>query len=156
MKAPGPSAHARPSARSPTGAAVSARTSRRRAAYTALLGDGDELHLLPHALYVALVTGQSQGAALAGRTMTLLDWHVALDDEGNPIEVVGETTTPLTFDADGRVDWRAPVPAACGVGAATCDGPWTCAPTEAQRAALRDALFGGRWATRDASASGGG
>ena len=85
----------------------------RHASYTALLGDGDELHLLPHALYVALVTGQAQGAGFAGRTMTLLDWRVALDEAGNPVEVVGETTTPLTFDADGRVDWKAAVPPGC-------------------------------------------
>jgi hypothetical protein len=85
---------------------------RPHASYTALLGDGDELHLLPHALYVALVTGQAQGAGFAGRTMTLLDWRVALDAAGNPLQVVGETRTAVGFDAGGSWDRQAPAASA--------------------------------------------
>ena len=122
--------------------------------YTALLGHGDEVHLLPHGLYVALARGDAQAPSFAGRTMTLLDWHVELDHAGRALKVVGETTTPVTFDADGRVDWKATVPDDCGVGAARRDEPSACEPSAAQRAALRDALFGGRWAARDPSPAG--
>ncbi|WP_119291850.1 hypothetical protein [Azohydromonas sediminis] len=130
---------------------MSDRTPRRYASYTALLGDGDEVHLLPHGLYVALARGDAQGPSFAGRTMTLLDWHVALDADGLPLDVVGETTTPVTFDAAGRVDWKAPVPAGCGVGTAPAADTGSCGPTAAQRAALRQELFGGRWTPRERS-----
>lgn len=120
-------------------------THRHYASYTALLARDDEVHLLPHGLYVALARGDAQGPSFAGRSMTLLDWHVALDAEGRPLDVVGETTTPVTFDAEGRIDWKAPVPAGCGVGAAPAVDAGACEPSAAQRAALREALFGGRW-----------
>lgn len=74
------------------------------ASFVALFGDDDEIHLLPHGLYVGLVRGEAAATAFAGRTMTVLDWHVALDAQGEPREVVGETLTPISVDDQGRVN----------------------------------------------------
>lgn len=73
------------------------------ASYAFLLDEGDAVHAIPHALYVALATGQASASALAGQTLRLADWYVRLKD-GEPNAVVNETYDLLRLDAQGRVE----------------------------------------------------
>jgi hypothetical protein len=109
-----------------------------------LLDDDGDVQAIPHALYVALATGQASAAALAGQTLRLADWYVRLK-EGEPDTVVNETYDLLPLDAQGRVEAsHAPVTPASHThtGVATVFGNeiW---PTDSERERMQALLFGG-------------
>ncbi len=115
------------------------------ASYVFLLDEGGEVHPIPHALYVALATGQASAPALAGQTLRLADWYVRLKD-GEPDTVVNETYNLLRFDVQGRVEWsHSPVTPASHPPAEVATVPeseiW---PTGAERERMQALLFGGR------------
>ena len=111
------------------------------ASYVFLLGEGGDVHAVPHALYVALARTQAEAPALAGQTLRLADWYVRLKD-GEPDTVVNETYSLVRFDSAGRVDWPA-TPAAHphrpGVPMVPQDAGW---PTPEERERMRGLLFG--------------
>ena len=112
------------------------------ASYVALLDNAQDVHPLPHALYVSLARGESAAADFAGRTMTLADWYVRLRN-GEPDVVVNETYTLITFDAQGRADWtsKVPVPHPQAVSGRADEQAWW--PTQGQRDKMRAAVFAG-------------
>lgn len=117
------------------------------ASYVFLLDESSGVHVLPHALYVALAGGQASAEALAGQTLRLADWYVRLKD-GEPDSVVNETYSLVHFDAQGRVARPPATTAPVHPGAlphpdsATVseDAHW---PTLAERERMRELLFGG-------------
>jgi len=113
------------------------------ASYVFLLEDSSSVHAVPHALYVALASGQATAPALAGQTLRLADWYVRLKD-GEPDTVANETYGLIRFDAEGRVDIaHSPVtPAARShddVATVSEDATW---PSVAERDGMRELLFG--------------
>ena len=112
------------------------------ASYVFLLDEGSGVHAVPHALYVALASGQATAPALAGQTLRLADWYVRLKD-GEPDTVVNETNSLVRFDAQGRFDWTttpAAHPHRPEVETVAEDAGW---PTIAERERMRELLFGG-------------
>jgi hypothetical protein len=113
------------------------------ASYVFLLDD-DDVHAIPHALYVALATGQASAAALAGQTLRLADWYVRLKD-GEPDAVVNETYDLLRLDAQGRVEGshvHVTQASQTHTAAATVSGSeiW---PTDTERERMQALLWGG-------------
>jgi hypothetical protein len=112
------------------------------ASYVALLDDAQEVHPLPHALYLSLVRGDGVAPDFAGQTMTLADWYVRLRN-GEPDVVVNETYTPITFDEYGRADWTATVPGTGRQAASGREAEQAWWPSQAQRDKMRAALWAG-------------
>lgn len=111
------------------------------ASYAFLIHAGGDLHTLPHALYVALARGEAAVPALAGARLRLADWYVRLKG-GEPDTVVNETYRELRLDAQGRVDRTNTVRTGAersGVTASVESEIW---PSPAQRARMRQMLFG--------------
>lgn len=110
------------------------------ATYVALLDEAGGVLPLSNALDLALVCGDDDAPDFAGRTMTLADWHVRLDERMLDF-VVNETYTPLTFDSRGKIDWTATIPGVnhrAAVGEERVKAWW---PTETQRHKMRAAVF---------------
>jgi hypothetical protein len=121
--------------------------------YVALLDDLEGVHLLPHALYVALVRGDGEAPDFAGRTMTLADWYVRLKDRALDI-VVNETYTPITFNAKGKVDWTETIPGVSYQAGLREEREQAWWPTETQRDKMRAAVFSGELSHGPSLASG--
>ena len=103
-----------------------------------LLDESSGVHVLPHALYVALASGEAAAKALAGQSLRLADWYVRLKG-GAPDTVVNETYSVVRFDAEGRV---APAHAATATQTAAAvleNAAW---PSTAERNRMRELLFG--------------
>ena len=108
------------------------------ASFVFLLDEGNGVHPVPHALYVALARGEATLEAMAGQTLRLADWYVRLKD-GAPHTVVNETYSMLRFDARGLVD-PAPAPTAAQTPATALENvAW---PSAAERARMVELLFG--------------
>ncbi len=108
------------------------------ASYVFLLDEGNGVHPVPHALYVALARGEATLGAMAGQTLRLADWYVRLKD-GAPHTVVNETYSLMRFDARGQVD-PAPAPTAAQTSAAAPENAaW---PSVAERTRMVELLFG--------------
>ena len=109
------------------------------ASYVFLLSE-QEVHPIPHALYVALARAQGASAHLAGRSFRLVDWQVR-QRQGRPEAVVREWYGWVRFDEEGRFD---PSPAgASGAGARSADNVDHSAEPSAQEVATMRALVFG-------------
>ena len=113
---------------------------REHASYVFLLDEDSGVHMVPHALSVALARGETSNPGLARQTLRLADWSVRLKD-GEPDAVVNESYRRVCFDERGRID-----PAATKVashptaGATVLDAAaW---PTDDEREQMRALLFG--------------
>lgn len=114
------------------------------ASYVFLLGDGGDVHAVPHALYVALARGEALSPTLAGQSLRLADWYVRLKD-GALDSIANETYSLVHFDAQGRVDpIHSPVTATAHLHQpADTTAPESAGwPTVAERERMREMLFG--------------
>jgi hypothetical protein len=73
------------------------------ASYVFLLDAEGSVRPVPHALYVALASGEATGPQLAGRQVRVADWHVRLRG-GEPQAIVSEWYGWARFDEGGRFD----------------------------------------------------
>jgi hypothetical protein len=107
------------------------------ASYVFLIDESSVVHPVPHALYVALASGEATARAMAGQTLRLADWFVRLKC-GAPDVVVNETYSLVCFDAQGRVDPAHAPSAAQAPVTAPENAAW---PTTAERGRMRELLF---------------
>lgn len=115
------------------------------ASSVALPGAGDEVHPLRHGRYVSPPRGEAAAATFAGRRLTLLDRRCPPDSRGERQTVVGETLTPVRFDAPVGMDWTAAVSQGCVPADAGMPAPSARAPSARRRPRLREALSPGSW-----------
>jgi hypothetical protein len=108
------------------------------ASFVFLLDSNDEVHPIPHGLYVALARGEATIEALAGQTLRLADWYVRLK-EGAPYSVVNETYSLLLFDAQGHAKPKKAPPVQSAHGDLVENAAW---PTAEERIRMNSLLFG--------------
>lgn len=109
------------------------------ASFVFLLDSSDEVHPVPHGLYVALARGEATIEAMAGRTLRVADWYVRLNG-GAPETVVNETYSLVLFDEQGRAKPTQAHPALKTPGDRAENPAW---PTVEERARMQALLFGG-------------